>query len=158
MKLHLFASAILVAASFTVGSLRQQPAAATSIKVVERATADTVTDTGATGDSVGDILTFANEVYDEQNATKVGDDNGFCFRTVVGAAWECNWTLSLADGQITVEGPFYDTKDSVLSIIGGTGMYANAGGQMTLHARNAQGSEYDFGYELIGNLMATPTT
>ncbi len=156
MKVQLLASALLLAAGVATGSLRQQPAAVTSIKVVERAASDAVTDTGEKGDSVGDILTFANQVYDAQNATKVGDDNGFCFRTVVGAAWECNWTLTLADGQITVEGPFYDTKDSVLSIIGGTGAYANAGGQMTLHARNAQGSEYDFGYDLIGNAMATP--
>ena len=34
---------------------------------VERATTDAVTDLGAQGDSVGDLLTFANEIYDEHN-------------------------------------------------------------------------------------------
>ena len=35
-----------------------------------------------------------------------------------------------------------------LAIIGGTGGYANAHGQMSLHARDAQGTAYDFVYQL----------
>ena len=122
--------------------------AGTSITVVERATTDAVIDTGAIGDSVGDLLSFANVVYDADNKKPVGTDQGFCVRTQVGKAWECSWTTSLADGQITVEGPFLDKGDSVLAIIGGTGKYANARGQMKLHARDDKGSEYDFVYEL----------
>ena len=118
------------------------------IVLVERAATDVVTDTGEAGDSVGDILTFANEVYDEANATMKGTDNGWCVRTVVGKAWECFWTRTLADGQITVAGPFLDAGDSVLAITGGTGAYAGAGGEMQLHARNDEGSEYDFVYVL----------
>ncbi|MGH9809409.1 MAG: Allene oxide cyclase, partial [Terriglobia bacterium] len=78
------------------------------LKVVEHATTDAVTDTGAEGDSAGDILTFANEVFDADDKNKVGTDQGICFRTVPGKAWECFWTLSLDKGQITVEGPFLD--------------------------------------------------
>jgi hypothetical protein len=120
-----------------------------TIKLVERASTDVVTDTGAKDDSVGDILTFANEVFDEANATQVGTDNGWCVRTAVGKAWECFWTMMLKDGQITVEGPFLDAGDSVLAITGGTGAYAGAGGEMNLHARNAEGTEYDFVYNII---------
>jgi hypothetical protein len=122
--------------------------AGTSITVVERATSDVITDTGATGDSVGDVLTFANAVYDAANKVQVGTDQGFCLRTEVGKSWECLWTISLADGQITVEGPFLDKGDSVLAITGGTGKYAGARGQMKLHARDEKGTEYDFVYEL----------
>jgi hypothetical protein len=116
--------------------------------LVERATTDAVTDTGTQGDSVGDILTFTNEVYDKDNKQSVGQDNGWCMRTLVGKTWECFWTLALKDGQITVEGPFHDSKDSVLAVTGGTGAYANARGEMKLHARDAKGSEYDFVYSL----------
>jgi hypothetical protein len=123
-------------------------ASAETIKLVERATTDVVTDTGAEGDTVGDILTFANELYDEANANQVGTDNGWCVRTAVGVAWECFWTASLAGGQITVAGPFLDAGDSVLAITGGTGAYGSASGEMKLHARNAEGSEYDFVYEV----------
>ena len=122
--------------------------AADSFTVVEHAASDAVTDTGAKGDSVGDILTFANEVYDAANKKKVGDDSGYCFRTVAGKSWECAWTNTLADGQINVAGPFLDGKDSVVAVIGGTGKYANARGEMMLHARDAKGSEYDFKFFL----------
>lgn len=118
------------------------------IAVVERADTDAVTDTGAKGDSAGDLLTFANPVFDKANKVKVGTDQGFCVRTVAGKAWECWWTLMLKDGQLTVEGPFLDAGDSVMAVTGGTGKYATARGQMKLHARDAKGSAYDFVYEL----------
>jgi allene oxide cyclase len=127
------------------------PAAAaggTVIRVVEHATSDAVTDTGASGDSAGDLLTFANKIYDAANRNEIGSDQGFCIRTEVGKSWECYWTLTLAGGQITVEGPFLDKGDSVLAVTGGTGKYAGARGQMKLHARDEKGSEYDFIYQL----------
>jgi len=122
--------------------------AGTSITVVEHATTDAVTDTGAAGDTAGDLLTWSNAVYDAANQKQVGTDQGFCIRTAVGKSWECYWTISLSGGQITVEGPFLDAGDSVLAITGGTGKYVNARGQMKLHARDEKGTEYDFVYEL----------
>jgi allene oxide cyclase len=119
------------------------------LAVVERAASDTVTDIGAKGDSVGDVLTFANEIYDQTNKTLVGHDNGWCVRTAVGQSWECFWTTLLDKGQITVEGPYYDTKDSVLAITGGTGAYATVRGEMKLHARNDKGTEYDFVFDML---------
>lgn len=105
-----------------------------SITVVEHATSDAVVDIGAAGDTEGDILWFANDVYDEADASVVGSDQGQCFRTsVANGAWECNWTTMLENGSITVEGPFYDAADSTLAITGGTGAYKRAEGQMRLH-------------------------
>ena len=123
-------------------------AADETLVLVERASTDAVTDLGASGDSAGDILTFANEIFDKDNANKVGSDNGWCVRTVAGKAWECFWTLTLADGQITIEGPFYDAGDSVMAVTGGTGEYADVSGSMALHSRNDKGTEYDFVYTL----------
>jgi hypothetical protein len=122
-----------------------------TITVIEHATTDTTTDTGAQGDTVGDILTFANEVFDAADATKVGTDNGFCLRTVTGpgAAYECNWTTFLDGGQITVEGPFFDAKDSTLAITGGTGRFRGARGEMELHSRE-NGAKFAFVFHLKG--------
>lgn len=147
MKLQALASVMFVGTLLFAGAAARHDEGMT-ITVVERATTDVVTDTGTEGDSVGDLLTFANEVYDEANAEKIGTDNGYCVRTVAGAAWECFWTMTLSDGQITVEGPFLDAGDSVLAITGGTGAYHDAHGQMSLHARNPEGTEYDFVYEI----------
>jgi allene oxide cyclase len=141
-------AAVVLTAALGSAFLAGPAAADETITLVERAASDTVTDLGAKGDSAGDILTFANEIYDKANAKKAGSDNGWCARTVVGKAWECIWTTTLAEGQITVEGPFYDTADSELAITGGTGEYAEASGSLALHARNDKGTEYDFVFKL----------
>jgi allene oxide cyclase len=119
------------------------------LTVIEHATSDTTTDTGVTGDTVGDVLTFANDVFDPADANKVGTDQGYCLRVVAGTSYECTWTTFLPDGQIVVAGPFYDTKDSTLAITGGTGRYRNARGTMDLQAR-AGGTEYAFVFHVTG--------
>src|SRR4029453_11428524 len=106
----------------------------------EHAATDTVTDTGASGDTAGDVLTFANEVVDAEERNRVGSDQGMCVRTVPGKAWECFWTLSLASGPINVDGPFYDTGDSVLAITGGTGAFGNAQGDILLTPIGTEGN------------------
>jgi allene oxide cyclase len=118
-----------------------------SLTVIEHATTDATTDTGAAGDSAGDVLTFANEVFDSKDANKVGTDNGYCIRTVAGQSYECNWTTFLPKGQITVEGPFYDTKDSTLAITGGTGRYRHVRGTMDLKSLEG-GTKYAFVFHL----------
>jgi allene oxide cyclase len=119
-----------------------------SIHVIEHATSDAVTN--GTGDSAGNILTFANEVFNSSNTRKVGTDQGYCVRIEVGKSWECNWTTFLPGGQITVEGPFLDTGDSTVAITGGTGAYRNVRGSMELKYRNPAGTEFDFVFNLIG--------
>jgi len=125
------------------------PAAAAPLIVVERATTDKVTPAGPNKDNVGDILTFANEIYDQDNKKLLGHDNGWCVRMVVGESWQCRWTLILDKGQITVSGPFYDNRESVLSVTGGTGDYDSVQGQMKLRQRDQKGMEYEFIYSLI---------
>jgi hypothetical protein len=100
------------------------------------------------GDSAGDLLTFANPVYDRKNSRKVGRDQGSCVRTVVGKAWQCSWTTWLPKGSLVVEGPFYDTRGSTMAITGGTGAYARARGVMHLKAANDQGTAFRFSYVL----------
>ena len=119
------------------------------IVVVERPVGETTVDLGAKGDSIGDLLVFANKVYDAGNKTQVGSDQGYCVRTVVGKSWECFWTLTLKAGQITVEGPFLDEGDSLMRVTGGTGKYAGAKGSMKLHPRDATPTGYDFTYDLL---------
>ena len=119
------------------------------IKVVERPVGETTVDLGAKGDSIGDMLVFANGVFDSANKAQVGSDQGYCVRTIVGKSWECFWTLTLKAGQITVEGPFMDEGDSLFTVTGGTGKYAGAKGSMKLHPRDAKSSSYDFTYDLL---------
>jgi len=80
------ASAVSVAAAglaFSTGTHAQE-VRMTSLTFIEHATTDTVIDTGAKGDSSGDLLTFSNEVFDAQDKEKVGTDSGWCIRIVAG--------------------------------------------------------------------------
>jgi hypothetical protein len=135
---------LIAVAAFCVAT----PLAAKTMHLIEHATTDATAHVGKEADNRGDILTFANDVYDAANKLKVGTDQGYCIRIVPGKSFECIWTLTLANGQITVEGPFLDAGDSTLAITGGTGAFAAMRGEMKLHARDAKGSEYDFIYML----------
>jgi hypothetical protein len=140
------AGAVIQAVAFGgTASKLQKP---TTVHVVEHAATDTVTDTGKTGDSAGDLLTFHNVVFDAADSAPVGRDQGQCIRIAVARSWECTWTTFLPGGHITVEGPFFDTRDSVLAITGGTGIYRNARGAMVLRSR-AGGTKFDFVFRLI---------
>ena len=123
--------------------------AAQQLKVVERPVGETTVDLGKKGDSRGDLLVFANEVFDAANQVKVGSDQGYCVRVTAGKSWECIWTLILKTGLITVEGPFLDDGDSLFVVTGGTGEYLGAKGSMTLHPRDAKATSYDFTYDLL---------
>jgi allene oxide cyclase len=122
---------------------------ATVIHVIEHATTDLTIDVGPTGDSSGDLLTFSNDLYDETNVDKVGHDQGDCIRiNVVEGSWECRWINFLKGGAITVEGPFFDAKNSVMVITGGRGQYKDARGSMELKVL-ADGSGYDFIFHVL---------
>jgi allene oxide cyclase len=120
-----------------------------TIHVIEHAITDAVTN-GSASDAAGNVLTFANPVFDKKDAQQVGSDQGYCVRIVVGKTWECNWTTFLPNGQITVEGPFSDTGNTVVAITGGTGKYRNARGSMELNYHNPAGTEFDFVFHVIG--------
>jgi allene oxide cyclase len=146
------AAAVLVFAvvNATAGPSSRKAAGGGSIHVVEHATSDAVTNGDANVDTAGNVLTFANDVYDAADKHKVGTDQGYCVRIAVGKTWECNWTTFLPGGQITVEGPFSDTGDTVLSVTGGTGAYRNSRGSMELRYHNPAGTEFDFVFDLVG--------
>jgi allene oxide cyclase len=153
------ATALVAAGSAVVASLalavssasaaRSHASAGTTVHVIEHAVTDTVVQSGGKGDKTGNLLTFHNFVYNTRNTQRVGHDQGVCVRIFPPeGSWECMWTTFLAGGQITVEGPYYDTHNSVLAITGGTGAYRNARGQMRLLARDG-GKEYDFIFQLL---------
>jgi len=146
----MLASATIAAAAIVVSlvSVSSAKLGGPTVHVIEHATTDTVIDIGATGDSAGDLLTFANKVYDEKDGKVVGHDLGSCVRiSPAKGSWQCSWTTWVGDGSITISGPFYDTRDSAMAIIGGTGVYSEATGNMLLKSRNG-GLEYDFIFRL----------
>jgi allene oxide cyclase len=148
----LAATAALTAGAIAAGPSSAKPARAhasgATVHVIEHAITDTEIPTGGGKDVKGNVLTFNNPVFNIANTKQVGHDEGFCVRVAPAQGiWECLWTTFLKAGQITVQGPYYDTRNSVLSITGGTGAYRDSRGQMTLLSRDG-GKEYDFIFHL----------
>jgi allene oxide cyclase len=139
--------AMLIAA--VPGYARTAHAAGRTISVIEHATTDTEQPSVGGKDVAGNVLTFHNKIYNSADKKQVGRDEGFCMRlSVADGSWECLWTTFLKGGQITVQGPYYDKKNSILSITGGTGIYNGARGNMALLARDG-GKKYDFVFHLL---------
>jgi allene oxide cyclase len=144
----LAAATVLGALTGIANAKRTHKPADPTVHVIEHAVTDTVVHSGGGVDVTGNTLTFHNKVYDRNDKKQVGTDQGFCMRIFPAAgSWECFWTTFLAHGQITVEGPFYDKKNSVLAITGGTGAYRDARGEMNLNSRHG-GTEFDFIFRL----------
>ena len=116
--------------------------------MIEHAITDKEIPTGGGKDVKGNILTFNNPVFNVPTPTRSDTTRGSARRIAPKKhIWECLWTTFLKAGQITVQGPYYDNRNSVLSITGGTGAYRNTRGEMNLNARDG-GKEYDFIFHL----------
>lgn len=117
--------------------------------LVERHLHDAIVDVGyPEQDSIGDLMIWANAVFDSENAATLGDVSGWCLRTSVGKMWECSFTLALADGRISAAGTALDGEDSAFAVTGGTGAYLGAAGQVTIRARG-QGGLYKYDFVLL---------
>jgi hypothetical protein len=143
--------ALALAAPSVAKPTARAAAKTTNITVTEHAITDTEQPLAPGGkDKAGDILTFTNPVFNQADTNEVGHDEGFCTRlNVKNGVWECLWTTFLDGGQITVQGPYYDKKNSTLSVTGGTGTFAGVRGEMDLVAKNG-GKEYLFKFRLQG--------
>lgn len=138
-RLGLAVAAVASLALALAGTATASESSHRNLTVVEEAQSDfEVAITGP--DTTGNVLTFENVLRNKTDTSDVGGDRGDCIRinpnefgTGVGT-WECRWTNFLPGGQITVEGPYNDNKDTVLSITGGTGVYSQARGQMLLQS------------------------
>jgi hypothetical protein len=84
-------------------------------------------DLGAPGDSPGDMFVFDQPLLNEA-LQSIGSNSGFCVRTLPGQFSECQWTLTMTDGTITVAGREAEQGTSLIPVVGGTGAYARVTG------------------------------
>ena len=151
MKRLLILAGLVAAVGLTIAVVTggASTAPGQTIHVIEHANTDATADVDPPGDSAGDVLTFHNPVFNAADSKRMGRDQGYCIRIKAPGSYECNWTTFLEDGHITVEGPFFDTRNSVLAITGGTRAYRDARGAMELKSR-AGGTKFDFIFHFAG--------
>ncbi len=113
---------------FTAACSPDTPAILVTIADARDHAAD-YTDVGEIGDSSGDILTFDQPLLNQQGE-RIGNNSGTCIRTRVDHSFQCQWTLTMANGSIQVAGREFDQGASSIAIVGGTGQYSGISGQM----------------------------
>jgi allene oxide cyclase len=149
MNLRLAALAVAFAGGGVLLSAPALPAGQQQMVLVERVKSQQVTDLSPHGDSMGDNLTLYNPIYDKDDKVLVGHNNGVCERVVVGSTWQCTWSITLDQGSLMLQGPYYDHKDTTMAIAGGTGIYLTVTGEVKVQARNEQRTEFNLTFTLV---------
>lgn len=91
-------------------------------------------DVGTPGPGIGDMLVFQDRILD--HGRQVGVQGGTC--TVTALLEEghfqthCVGTVSLAAGEIAFQGLVTDAPEKHMAVVGGTGRYRDAGGDLTV--------------------------
>ena len=95
-------------------------------------------DLGAPGPSVGDALVVHDTLVNGRART-VGSDAGVCtFTSVAPPVASCVLTFVLRDGQIATQFRNTPPPRKLVAIVGGTGAYRGASGQLVLVERPNQ--------------------
>ena len=92
-------------------------------------------DIGAAGDSAGDLLTFANKLYDETNTSQVGRDPGQLHPDQSGSRQLAVQLHLVARRRFGHGRGSVLRRESTFAITGGTGRYHDATGTMRLGSR-----------------------
>lgn len=87
-------------------------------------------DTPPTGASPGDLFVFDQPLLDADGKKELGVNSGYCITTLPGVRSQCQWTLSLPTGTVTVAGQEAEKGPSILPIIGATGEFAHYRGEL----------------------------
>jgi hypothetical protein len=109
------------------------------IRVLEIQTRQTSVDLGKKGFSPGDEFMFTSLLKSLDGKRVVGHTSVVCTAVLQNMA-DCNGTGWLPGGTVRVGQTLGDEPNSVLAIVGGTGRYRGAGGQVFTHPLNKEGT------------------
>jgi hypothetical protein len=103
-----------------------------TIRITSREIADTRVDVGKPGLSPGDMEIMREQLFNTRITPKaIGHAELVCTFTVKTSR-NCQGTFFLPQGKIVVAGPIYFRQLYELAVIGGTGLYDNVRGSVTV--------------------------
>jgi hypothetical protein len=93
----------------------------------------------APGDTPENYEVFKGVLHHIAGKAQAGTLQGFCLKvTATEHEMECSFTVSLADGHITVQGTYNEQGESTYEIVGGTGAYRGVKGSLRDQPRNTK--------------------
>jgi|1185.fasta_scaffold68008_2 hypothetical protein len=126
-------AALLVAAA---------PASAKTMRMFVQFTHVDAVDVGPAGDSPGDMVITTFRVHDRtRTGRRIGAGHAVCVRTEVGRASTCTANSSLPGGRMVFAWEEHDGEIAIrAAIIGGTGAYKSARGDIRFTAVGPSGA------------------
>ena len=130
---------VTLIAGVAIGSVALASASSTAVPrtmtlvSVDTGTGDQYVDVGTKGESIGDMVIFTELLRDPRSANKVVGHNEILCITVSRNAGRCHGTLFLPGGRIEAAGTVrFTTRTFRVPIVGGTGSYAAAAGELVI--------------------------
>jgi hypothetical protein len=107
-----------------------------TVQVTNREMRHAHVDQGTDGTSVGDIDVYTSLIYNKRITPRaIGRETMMC--TIVGSSSQnCSATIILPKGQIVAEGLIGTRLIYQLAVVGGTGLYNNVKGAVTITSLN----------------------
>jgi hypothetical protein len=103
-----------------------------AIRITSRGVSDTRVDLGGKGLTPGDVELIRVQLFNTRiTSTSIGHGELVC-TFVFGNSRSCTGTYFLPRGKIVVAGPIYYRQLYELAVIGGTGLYDNVRGSLTV--------------------------
>jgi len=108
------------------------------IRITNREVSRTVVDSGALGPSAGDQLVITHLLYNRRITTKaLGHQETLCTHlgkggVLGGGSRSCTMTFYLPEGRLVAIGAVHNLLFYMLPVVGGTGLYDNVGGSLTV--------------------------
>ena len=115
-------------------SVVQSPAATgpAQIRITNTEVRSAVIDVGARGSSVGDMAVYSGRLYNRRLTSRaIGTSELVCTNTFSGVR-SCRGTYTLPRGKLVVGGTLRYREIYQLAVLGGTGLYDNARGTLTV--------------------------
>lgn len=130
----ILAGAVVVIAfvSVSLATPSASPSKARTINVVVRfSDAHTRLDHGERGSTTGDAETFSGPMLDARETRRIGFAQGYCVMTLpTRPLAQCAVSFFFPRGQIATQGPNYFNRPFNEGIVGGTGEFRSARGEV----------------------------
>jgi hypothetical protein len=136
-----------------VGPLESSSEAGTgpaTIRITDRQQAMTRVDLGPKGKSPGDMEVSSSRVFQRGTGTTIGRSELVCTFVDGGRSRGCRGTYTLPKGKLVVGGSLLYRQFYDLAVVGGTGLYDNARGSVTVTRTHRNPPRHLIVFRLVG--------
>jgi hypothetical protein len=121
-----------------------------TIRITDRQQAMTRVDVGRSGKSPGDMEVVSSRVFQRGTGARIGRSELLCTFVDSVRSRSCRGTYTLPKGKLVVGGSILYRQFYDLAVLGGTGLYDNARGTVTVTRTERNPARHLIVFRLVG--------